>query len=61
GGTVDVAGHTPSAADLMLKIECKGDKSISQAAVSEDGKVMVVLDTRKDAKVLSPKLAHEIA
>ncbi|CAN0366580.1 unnamed protein product, partial [Ectocarpus sp. 6 AP-2014] len=60
GGTV-VTGHTPSAADLMLKRDYKGDKSISQAAVSEDGKVMVALDTRKDAKVFSQKLAREIA
>ncbi|CAM9846599.1 unnamed protein product, partial [Ectocarpus sp. 6 AP-2014] len=61
GGTVDVTGHTPSAADLMLKRDYNGDKSISQAAVSEDGEVMVALDTRKDAKVLSHKLAREIA
>ncbi|CAM9515822.1 unnamed protein product, partial [Ectocarpus fasciculatus] len=60
GGTVEVAGHTLSASDLMLKRGFKGDTSVFQAAVSEDGKVMVVLDTRKDEKVLSQKLAREI-
>ncbi|CBJ31410.1 Isoleucyl-tRNA Synthetase [Ectocarpus siliculosus] len=60
GGTVEVAGHTLSADDLMLKRGFKGDTSVFQAAVSEDGKVMVVLDTRKDEKVLSQKLAREI-
>lgn len=60
GGTVEVADQTLSADDLMLKRGFKGDKDVFQAAVSEDGKVMVVLDTRKDEKVLSQKLAREI-
>ncbi|CAN0016591.1 unnamed protein product, partial [Hapterophycus canaliculatus] len=60
GGTVDVAGETLTADDLMLKRGFKGDKGVFEAAVSEDGKVMVVLDTRKDEKVLSQKLAREI-
>lgn len=60
GGTVDVAGETLTADDLMLKRGFKGDTDVFEAAVSEDGKVMVVLDTRKDEKVLSQKLAREI-
>lgn len=35
----------------MLKRGFKGDTGVFEAAVSEDGKVMVVLDTRKDEKV----------
>ncbi|CAM9890026.1 unnamed protein product [Pylaiella littoralis] len=60
GGTVDVAGEILTADDLMLKRGFKGDTNVFEAAVSEDGKVMVVLDTRKDEKVLSQKLAREI-
>ena len=60
GGTIEVADQTLSADDLMLKRGFKGDKDVFEAAVSEDGKVMVVLDTRKDEKVLSQKLAREI-
>lgn len=35
----------------MLKRGFKGDADIFVASVSEDGKIMVVLDTRKDEKV----------
>lgn len=38
----------------------QGRHELVLAEVSEDGKVMVVLDTRKDEKVLSQKLAREI-
>ena len=55
-----MADQTLSADDLMLKRGFKGDKDVFEATVSEDGKVMVVLDTRKDEKVLSQKLAREI-
>lgn len=57
---MEAAGETLSADDLMLKRGFKGDTDVFQAEVSEDGKVMVVLDTRKDNKVLSQKLAREI-
>lgn len=57
---MEVADQTLCADDLMLKRGFKGDKEVFEAAVSEDGKVMVVLDTRKDEKVLSQKLAREI-
>ena len=57
---MEVAGETFAGDDLMLKRGFKGDKEVFEAAVSEDGKVMVVLDTRKDEKVLSQKLAREI-
>lgn len=60
GGTIEVADQTLCADDLMLKRGFKGNKDVFEAAVSEDGKVMVVLDTRKDEKVLSQKLAREI-
>lgn len=51
GGSVVVAGETLTGDDLMLKRGFKGDASIYEAAVSDDGTVMVVLDTRQDEKV----------
>eukprot|EP00903_Cladosiphon_okamuranus_P006585 g6433.t1 len=60
GSTIEVADQTLCADDLMLKRGFKGDKGVFEAAVSEDGTLMVVLDTRKDEKVLSQKLAREI-
>lgn len=35
----------------MVKRGFKGDAKVYEAAVSEDGKLMVVLDTRQDEKV----------
>lgn len=51
GGSVEVAGRTLTSNELMLKRGFKGDAGVFEAAVSEDGKLMVVLDTRKDEKV----------
>lgn len=51
GGSVEVVGQTLAGDDLMLKRGFKGDSNVFEAAVSEDGKVMVILDTRKDEKV----------
>lgn len=51
GGSVEVVGQTLAGDDLMLKRGFKGDSKVFEAAVSEDGKVMVILDTRKDEKV----------
>lgn len=48
---MEVAGFTLAGDDLMLKRGFKGDTGVFEAAVSDDGKVMVVLDTRKDEKV----------
>lgn len=51
GSSIEVAGHSLAGDDLMLKRGFKGDTDVFQASVSEDGKIMVVLDTRKDEKV----------
>lgn len=51
GGSIEADGETLAGDDLMLKRGFKGDAGVYEAAVSEDGKVMVVLDTRKDEKV----------
>lgn len=48
---MEVAGFTLTGDDLMLKRGFKGDTDVFEPAVSEDGKVMVALDTRKDEKV----------
>lgn len=46
-----MAGETLVGDDLMVKRGFKGDAAIYESAVSEDGTVMVVLDTRQDEKV----------
>lgn len=48
---MEVEGFTLAGDDLMLKRGFKGNKGVFEPAVSEDGKVMVLLDTRKDDKV----------
>lgn len=48
---MEVAGFTLTGDDLMLKRGFKGDTDVFEPAVSDDGKVMVALDTRKDEKV----------
>lgn len=52
-GSLVVAGHTLSGDDLLLKEEFKGDASIYQAETSEDGGLLVVLDTRQDDRVIA--------
>lgn len=51
GSNIEVAGHSLAGDDLMLKRGFKGDEDVFQSSVSEDGKIMVVLDTRQDEKV----------
>lgn len=46
-----MCGETLAGDDLMLKRGFKGDANVFEAAVSEDGKLMVLLDTRQDEKV----------
>lgn len=46
-----MAGEALGGDDLMLKRGFKGDAGVYEACVSEDGKLMVVLDTRQDAQV----------
>lgn len=58
---MEVAGQTLAGDDLMLKRGFKGDKDMFEAAVSEDGKLMVVLDTRKDEKVQGCKQASRVS
>lgn len=50
---MEVVGQTLAGDDLMLKRGFKGDSKMFEAAVSEDGKVMVILDTRQDEKVMN--------
>lgn len=51
GGSIEVDGETLAGDDLMLKRGFNGDEKVYESAVSEDGKLMVVLDTRQDEKV----------
>ena len=44
----------------MLKKEFKGDTSIYQAESSQDGTLLVVLDTRQDERVLAQATAREL-
>lgn len=44
----------------MLKKEFKGDTSIFQAESSQDGTLLVVLDTRQDERVLAQATAREL-
>lgn len=44
----------------MVKRGFKGDSSTFEAAVSEDGKLMVVLDTRQDEKVGSSATCDDV-
>ncbi|CAM9647794.1 unnamed protein product, partial [Discosporangium mesarthrocarpum] len=60
GGNVEVGGEILSGDDLTLIRGFKGDSKVYEASVSEDGSVMVVLDTRQDEKVVSQKLAREV-
>lgn len=55
GGSIEVSGETLAGDDLMLKRGFNGDEEVYEAAVSEDGKLMVVLDTRQDEKVTESK------
>ncbi|CAM9142618.1 unnamed protein product [Choristocarpus tenellus] len=60
GESVTAGGETLSGDDITLVRGFKGDKEVYEAAVSEDGSLMVVLDTRQNSKVLSQKLAREV-
>lgn len=51
GESIEICGETLAGDDLMLKRGFNGDVEVYEAAVSEDGKLMVVLDTRQDEKV----------
>lgn len=52
GGSISVCGETLAGDDIMVKRGFRGDETMFEAAVSEDGKVMVILDTRQDEKVM---------
>jgi len=55
-----LAGYELSSEELLLKKEFKGDTSIFQAEASQDGTLLVVLDTRQDERVLAQATAREL-
>jgi len=59
-GSLTVAGYELSGEELLLKKEFKGDTSIYQAESSQDGSLLVVLDTRQDERVLAQATAREL-
>ncbi|KAG5179720.1 Isoleucyl-tRNA synthetase [Tribonema minus] len=58
-GTIDVAGATLSAEELLVRRAFRGDAAVYEACVSDDGGVVVVLDTRRDERVLQQRTARE--
>ena len=60
GASLTVAGHTLSGDDLLVKKSFKGDAASYEAASSDDGALMVVIDTRQDAKVIAQARAREV-
>jgi len=59
-GSLTVAGYELSGEELLLKKAFKGDTSIFQAESSQDGTLLVVLDTRQDERVLAQATAREL-
>ncbi|CAM9582566.1 unnamed protein product [Chrysoparadoxa australica] len=57
--TIDIEGHTLGADDLIVKMEFKGDAEVYEAANSDDGKLVVILDVRQDDTVLNQKRARQ--
>ena len=51
-GSVTVMGHELSKQDLMVKIEFKGDSAVYEACASDDGKLLIAIDTTCDDEVL---------
>eukprot|EP00611_Tribonema_gayanum_P029034 TRINITY_DN765_c3_g1_i2.p1 TRINITY_DN765_c3_g1~~TRINITY_DN765_c3_g1_i2.p1 ORF type:complete len:617 (+),score=242.77 TRINITY_DN765_c3_g1_i2:415-2265(+) len=58
-GAIDVAGAALSAEELLVRRAFRGDAAVYEACVSDDGGVVVVLDTRRDERVLQQRTARE--
>lgn len=60
-GTVSVLGFELTKNDLQVKIEFSGDKKRYEACASDDGKIMVAIDTICDEEVLQELRARLLA
>ena len=60
GEPLSVNGHALSGDDLLVKKAFKGDAAAFEAAASDDGALMVVVDTRRDETVVAQRVAREL-
>jgi len=60
-GHIVVCGFNFSASDIEVKREFKGDKKLYEACVSEDGSLIVAIDTTCDEEVMQELRARTLA
>ena len=58
-GSITVCGHVFSGDDMVTKIEFNGDATKYEASVSDDGSMMVAIDTTCDEEVLQELRAKQ--
>jgi len=58
-GKITVCGHEFSGEDMVTKIEFNGDNTKYEASVSDDGSMMVAIDTTCDEEVLQELRAKQ--
>ena len=60
GEPLSVNGHALSGDDLLVKKAFKGDATAFEAAASDDGALMVVVDTQRDENKALMKKNEEV-
>ena len=60
-GTVTLAGYTLTTEDIVVKREFNGDTKRYEASVSDDGSLLIAIDTTCDAEVLEELRAKTFA
>lgn len=60
-GTITVCGYTLTTEEIVVKREFNGDNKKYEAAVSEDGSLLIALDTTCDASIFEELRARTIA
>lgn len=60
-GSIELAGYTLTTAEIVVKREFNGDAKRYEASVSDDGSLLIALDTTCDAPVLEELRARTIA
>jgi hypothetical protein len=60
-GTITVAGFELDREDLLVKRDFNGDSKKYEAAVSDDGRLLVAIDTSADPEIISELRARTLA